>query len=195
MEAEFGMLDYPLSLKAGVWQRQDVNGDYFLIVEATGPVKLRFDDSDIIQRRVAQGMPVRFYKKVSIMSETDQDVLIALGYTGGGLVPLDGRATLDGDVNVTFAKPTLRQSPDDVVIAAGASVQLLGVDADRLNAMVQLDEAAAGPIRVGDSAVDGTHGLVVQPDDAVECGGSPAVWAHNPNGVAVTVHLDVELAP
>lgn len=195
MDAEFGMRDYPLSLKAGRWVRQDVDGDYFLIVEATGTVFLRFDDGDLIQRRVAQGMPVRFYKKVAIMSAADQDVIIALGYTGGGLVPLDGRATLAGDVNVTVNVPSQRVSPLDVLVPAGAKLQVLAIDADRLMARIQLSELAPDYVRVGDSAVDATRGTKIWPEDIALEEGPAAVYVFNPNAVDIVVHLGTERAP
>ncbi|PPE71808.1 hypothetical protein C3942_21675 [Solimonas fluminis] len=192
---ETGMLDKPVSLKAGVEHPLQVDGDYFLVVKAASAVQIQFDDGTWLTRFQGDGMGVNTYRRVRLLSDADQDVIIALGYTGGARTPTVGRSVVSGPINVAVDNPTQRPSADDVVIAAGATVQVLAADADRLSALVQLDELAPGLVRVGDSSVSGSRGTKVQPDDAAVCNGSAAVWVHNPNGVAVTVSLQTERAP
>ncbi len=189
------MQDYPLNLKSGVWQPVQVSGDYFQVIEATGVIFLKFNDGAPIRRHVAMGMPVRTYTRCAVMSEADQQVVIALGFTGGASAPLDGRATMTGDINVTMNKPTLRPTMPDVSVPAGDVVQVALDDPDRLSLLVQLPENADGPVRVGDASVGAARGVILYPGDAVSLDGGPAAYVHNPNATAITVALIAERAP
>ena len=193
--AQLGLRDYQKLLLAGAEWEWTVDGDYFLVVKAADELQLKFDDGDWITRVGSDGMPVRTYKKVRIKSDVDQTVVIALGYTGGAVTPVAGRVKFDGVVNASIDFPTQRQAEADVTIPAGTDVAVLPLDADRLSAIVQLDEAAPGPVRIGNSAVDNTHGAKLWPEDSADCAGSAPVYVFNPNGVDVIVHITTESAP
>ena len=191
-----GLRDYSYPVKAGKWARIDIDGDYVQVLQATGDISLRFDDGDIITRRQGQGWPITYLRKVEILSVADQQVTLALGYTGvGGGPPYDNTSQFVGTVNVQANLPTLRGAPPHVVVAAGATVQVLPTDGTRLSATVQLDDEADGYVWIGDSSVDAGHGNKLNPDDIAEPAGSPEVWVFNPNPTDVTLFIGTESKP
>lgn len=185
--------DYRLNLAAGIPQQLTVEGDYWQIIEASAPITLEFDQGGRLNRERGSGGPGN-YRIVRVLSAVDQTAVLALGRTNG-MAPYDSRAVFGGTVLASLNLPTVNPSLDDLAIAAGATVMVLAADPDRVAGLVQLLEAAPGPVRIGDSTVSASRGLPLQPDDTYVSAGGPAVWVHNPNGVAVTVALQQETAP
>lgn len=189
MPTDYGMRDYKRPLKADKEEQIVVSGDYFHVVSALAAVQLQFDDGDWITRQVTMGMPVAPYRKVRIRSAVDQTVNIALGFTGGGTTPLDGRATMASEVPNASDMPTERPTEPDLVVAAGDTVQVLPDDPARISALIQVDADAVGLVRVGDSAVGPAQGLKVYPDDAAVARGRAEVWVHNPQASPVSLSI------
>lgn len=188
MNSNVNYRDYRLNLLAGVEQSIALDGEYWQIIAAASAVMIRFDEQVFITRYQGMGGPAN-YRQVNVMSDVDQVVTLALGRIDGG-APYDGRASLAG-VNVSSISNignTLTNGVDTVV-NAGTQVQMVSANVLRGELALQLDDAAPGAIRYGDSTVSAIKGMKLQPGDTAILTSRASVYVYNPNATAATVRV------
>lgn len=181
---QLGLQDYPLILKAGVPQRLDVEGNYLCVVDAVAQVQLAFNDSQPILRYAGTGGPRPQYRKVLVSSLVDQDVTISLGYSDGG--PYDGRPLTVQTLNVLPSIGTSLLTAGDASVPANSQQLVLAAKPGRFELILQLDDAAPGFVRYGDSSVSAIRGIKIYPGDINVITTKAAVFVFNPNGAAAT---------
>lgn len=182
--------DYKLALLAGVPQELRVAGNYWQVIStaAGAPVMLAFDESAAIQRNAGTGGPAT-YSAVRVSSAVDQLVTISLGQLAGP-APYDrGDMTFAGTINVAASVPTVNASLPDVAVAATTLTLLSAADPTRRTFTIKLPTTAAGPVRIGDSAIGAARGLLLEEGETAVIAGTSAVYVYNPNAVAVTVTM------
>lgn len=189
--------DYPIHLSAGVkYGPMSIDGDYYQVMSASGPITFIFDSVSQVTRNQGQGGPAQ-YRTVYLLSASDQDVVVTLGALGFVAPPYDSRAVVTGG-GITLA-PSVAASlvnPTDVAVGALARVNLLAADPTRRSAFIRVPASAVADVRIGNSTCDATHGAVLHPDDAIQLTNTSAIYAYNTDAVnPVTLSLMVETLP
>lgn len=180
--------DYPLNLLAGVEQELAVSGSYWQIVTAPSPVQLVFDESRRVTRPAGSGGPAS-YNRVRVRSAVDQAVVISLGFIDG-VAPYDrGNSVFTGTINVASSVPSTTASPPDVSIPPGTQVLLMAAGATRRSVLLKLITECDSGIRIGDSSTAANRGYQLDTGDSANVDGTAALYAFNPNAIAVTVCL------
>ncbi len=182
--------DYRLPLLAGIPYSLDVGGNYWQFVKASAAseIDITFDESQTISRLPGTGGPALF-SRVMLLSGVDQIVVMSFGFTGG-LAPYDrGNSVFAGTINVAASVPSINAPLDDAVIAAASSQLLVGIDLFRRALIIKNASGSVGPVRLGDSSVSATRGLLLEEGETANIDGTSALYAYNPNGSAVTLTL------
>lgn len=175
--------DYTITLGAGAEQVLTINGNFFLVVQATGLIQLTFDDQPFISR--GQGANGTYdYTRVKVYSPIAQTVILGLG---------TGRAEISGSLNATVntpVEPANLNVPLAVVsVGAGATVLLAAADANRVALDVTVKSTAANGVHYGDVTVGvAAPGAYVEEGSSVLIPSEAAIYAYNPGGAAVDVY-------
>lgn len=181
--------DYNFILRAGVAQQLKVAGDYYQVITANGAIVLQFDQGVTISRQQSMGGPANYVDSVTVTSPIDQTVVLSLGTTNG-MVPYDSRGDFSADtINVSQRIANTITPLPDVSVPAGAAASLVGADATAVDVIIALPSTESGPVRIGDSTVDGTHGFLLEPGSTLVVSGTPAIYAYNPNALAIKLTL------
>lgn len=179
------MKDFSLQLEAGVPREIGFPGSAFHVQEASGPVKLSFDNGDSVTREKTQGAKVKPYQLVRIESSIAQAVIISLGDS----VTVDGRASVGiQEVSASVVPANgINEVPD--VIVSNAAVQLLPSSQFRQEILVAVPEDAANGVRVGSAAVASDRGLRVGIGQTLALTTEAAVFAIRDGAEDVTVSI------
>jgi hypothetical protein len=180
------MRDYKFTLVANVPRSLNVAGNYFGVITATGRIDIQFDDGVFIKRREGMGGSAD-YQRVTIKSDTDQIVTIALG--SGTMY--DGRATISGATfNVTVSNANSSPNTPDVTIPSKTTVQVVGANTNRKKVMVFAGVDNIENLRVGcNSSVGVDNGAILAPGGNGDIETRTGVWVYNPGDNNETVSL------
>ena len=160
---------YDISLNAGVDYNLNVDGNIFFAASNSSVYSLRFDDENLFQS-VKVGAKINFdssYRRITLTSATTQNVRVIAGY-----------GDFDNTVEsvLAFLIPASILDPiSDVTIGATATLIAAQDSTRREIALTLLDTATAG-IRIGDSGVTATKGLLLVPGTTVFIGTSAAIY-------------------
>ena len=179
--------DYTRSLVAGVPQKIQISGDYVRVQKASAPLFMSFDGSQGIERSQTKGDPFDYEYFVELFSEVDQTVTVSLGYAVTA-PPMDGRATITGDVEATIEPTAIVNDFEDVEIAAGATVEVAAFNVDRRELVIGIGDDAAGGVRAG-AAPTATKGVRVGIGSSAVLTSKASISVHNPNADPVTVSV------
>lgn len=179
------MRDYKFTLAAGQERSLNVQGNWFHVLQATGTVKIRFDDGVQIDRGEGQGGS-RSYQKVSVYSSIAQTVVLSLGVG----METDSRATVNATINTTI-EPTDTLTPRaEVSIGAGATVLLAAANANRKELRLGIKSTEANGVYIGNVGVGAvTPGGYIEEGSIEYVGTEAAVYGYNPGAAAVVVNV------
>jgi hypothetical protein len=180
-----GMDDYVLNLDGATEQVLNVSGNFFhCLLVPTGPVLLRFDDGKQISRNQSQGGS-RIYSRVGVFAAVAQQVSLSLGYG----TATDARSSVAATITAPIS-PALNNPPvASVNCGAGAQTLLVAADPNMIECGVKNPSGSAGGIFIGDNTAANNLGYFLEPGEGVFFGTQAALYAWNPNGVAVLVSL------
>jgi len=183
---ERGMTPYKFTLAAGVARSWDVDFDYFHVLSApVNDLQVRFDEGPPVP--LQQGVGLRVYgSKFTLESATGQTVTVLVGF---GHV-FDARASANVSTTVNVSPGNTFDDGGDVEIPAEDSAELIAADPDRLYVNITNPSDSAGPVRIGSSSVDGSHGRLLEPGVTAPFAFTGALYAYNPNDAAVTLSVD-----
>jgi len=172
--------DYAISLSAGAkYGPLQIEGDYYQVMSATGPITFTFDNVSTVTRNQGQGGPAQ-YKSVYLLSASDQNVVVTLGALGFVAPPYDSRAVVTGGgITLAPSVATSLASPVDVACPAAARTQLLAANPNRRNAIIRMPSSALAVARIGNSTVDATHGYPLDAGEPVILTNTAAIYAYN----------------
>jgi hypothetical protein len=173
---------------AGAGEREiQERGRYIRVIDApVADIFLQLDGSGEIQRGAgAQVSDGDGFKRVRVRSAVAQTVRISISESPQE----DNRQSVNVNATAQVEGATEVTSDPVVVIAAGAVAQLVAGDVDRLQVRVALPSSAAGPIWMGAAAVAASQGGLLEPGCVDYIDGEMALFARNPNGVAVSVSV------
>lgn len=183
-----GISDYKLSLVANTPQTINVSGDAFHVLLAGSPVYLSFDDGTTIKRyQGVGGTAPKAYTKVSIESEVNQNVTLSLG---SGTI-FDSRSNISATLNTTIAPANINTPLTSVVISPGATVLLVGADADRKELRIGIKSDNVDGIYFGDiNTAVGVQGGWIELGGVEYITSEAPIYGYNPHPTdSVTVNL------
>ena len=176
------MADYTLNLAAGIQVEIAAVGNYFRVIDAISDVWVGVDGGPLAKR--SQGIGEEVYggfEKISVLSDTDQSVVIAVtnGRIDDGRLSITAPVKQDvGDTLTTFA---------DVALAAGATTQIVAANPARREVMISNLASNSQTIRVGNASTSASQGLELAPGAAIILSTTAAVYGYNPGSSAQSV--------
>lgn len=183
---KIGLSDVSLSLVAGQERALEVQGEYLLVVEASGPVTITNERGERVTRQAGDGCPMR-YEGLKIASTTAQTVTLSVGFLGG-MPPVSGNRLSVGSLTVLPAVANSTSSPSDVNCPAGTATMIRDASATRLRIAVSIPTSAgAGTIRIGDASVGAARGLELLPGDKASDDTKAAIYVYNGTAAAFSV--------
>ena len=192
-----GLQHVKRSLEAANEQHIDKPGNYVWFLSGSGPIMLAFDDGPWGEYQVRDGVPYAEFRRVSVRSEIEQNVVLAVGEITTA-TPVQSFAEFAGTISAVFDVPNDFQGLAEVTIGAGLTVPLVAADPARLSLRVHMPSSAADAETEGDPArvyvaspgtvADGV-GALIEPGVAERIGGTGALSAHNPTDQPITVNL------
>ncbi len=151
---------YKLSLEANKEHELNVAGNMYSVTKASNPFDIIFDESQN-HVEVEQGMGANFdtsYSKVTIRSSTAQSIIVYLGY--GKLK--DSRSSVNANISTTIEGSNLINNPGDVTVGDSAS-QVIAANANRKSVQLYVPYTSDYGVRIGNSNVDDSSGILIEP--------------------------------
>lgn len=181
--------DYTIVFSGAGSREIQARGRFLRIMEAaTADVFVKLDGSKEMQRgegsEIADSDPKGF-SRVAIRSAVAQTVRFSVS----DLPQADNRQTVSVNATAQVEGATEIVNTTAVVVGAGATVQILAGDTDRLQARIALLSTADGPVFLGATGVTDADGGPLEPGSTDYMDGEMAIYAHNPGASAVTVYV------
>lgn len=177
--------DYPLNFLGNDTWEQDIDGDFFRITEADGPVFVSLDSGPFVKREVGQAQRTQ-YNQLRIKSTIAQTVRISAGT--GELT--DNRQDVTVNVSTGLDPGNNLLNAGDVTIPAGASAIVAAGNAKRKGIIIQASYTNDPAIvaRVGNAAVNAGSGIELAAGVGLpEIETTAAVYCFNPGTTAIKV--------
>lgn len=180
--------DFSLTFVGGDTQQLNVDGDFFRIVDGSGPVMVRFDNGPQVSRQNGDEQICRSpYQSLEIYSAIAQNIKFVAGFDR-----LTGRQTVNVVASATVEVGNSNNGVAKISVGAGATVQLLAGNPARKWALIQASAAndpsiipvIGGPGVTIDDGVELAAGVGLPP---LESQGS--FWCHNPGASSIVVRV------
>lgn len=186
-----GLVPYPFALLAGQQLHVPIEGDFFLVHRATGPVTIQTDGVEPAEYVAGEGGPRR-YRQLTLKAEN--------GATSGTMLVgfTDGKQVLTatqvfGEVDTELQLPNTLTGLADVNVPAGTAVKLADANDARRVLNITPDLDAAGLIRIGGNGSVGLAiGTPAYPGQTVGVENTGEIWAYNPQVTDITVYRSEE---
>jgi hypothetical protein len=168
------MRDFNLALVEGVERVVDVQGSWFHVQKTQSKIQLQFNESPFVVREEGQG-GARDYNRVTILSETTQNVILSLGFGQ----ETDARVKLT-NISATVSAAETAGNPITLVLSAGQTAQLLPRNSARKSAYIVRGENDLYNIKIAyKTAQNAQDGLFFAPQSSVNVEAKEAVFVHN----------------
>lgn len=177
--------DYPLNFLGGDTWEQDIDGDFFRITEAAGPVFVSLDSGPFGKREVGQAQRTK-YGQLRIKSIIAQTVRISAG--SGDLT--DNRQDVTVNVETGLDPGNNLLNAGDVTILAGVSGIVAAGNANRKGIIIQASYTNDPEIvaRIGNAAVNAISGIELAAGVGLpEIETTAAIYCFNPGATPIKV--------
>lgn len=176
-----GMTPLRFVLEPGVAKRVAIAGDYIHIHTAPeSDLTVRFNAGEKVP--MSQGLGFRrYYSELEFESAIGQRVVILAGF---GSV---------ADARATYIQPgnSLDSAQPQVTIAAGSTEQIIGSDSGRLYVLVKNPSTNSVSVFIGETDMDDTNGIELEPGETVPVPTTSAVFARNRTGSGASATVSV----
>lgn len=161
------------------------SAEFLICLEATAPFKITFDNG--AQTNFEQGLTYRVqdqFHQIRLYNPNNQDISVRLGFGRGDIT--DARLVVSGSVEVETTAPGVIDTLDVLSLGGLSSSLVFGADLRRQEMVLRnLSDTHDIWLRGDSNTVAGGH--QVKPGEGAVLTTSAAIYAFNPNAVAVEI--------
>lgn len=176
-----------VNIPAGAEIPFNFTGDFVALIAQSGSTDIKLGIGDNPPQDFEKGLsykmpPGTFYDLFRIKNGGASAATITIAYGFGEFS--DGRLVVTG--GVAISSPSVFTTAADQSITTATATEIIAANPDRKQAVVQnLDAGTA--IRVGDSNVGATRGILVDPGGTLVLDLTAAVWVYHAKGSNLSV--------